>query len=101
LVAQDYTIKIADFGYSRMRADNQTMTQVGTVSYSAPESKIPFPLITRVDNWLFTYLSVFEGVRYSDKADVYSLGIVFWELVAGKKVISSIILYIFSKLFII
>jgi serine/threonine protein kinase len=36
----------------------------------------------------YFFISVFEGGHYTDKADVYSLGIVFWELVAGKKVIS-------------
>lgn len=65
LVANDFTVKIADFGYSRMRADNQTMTQVGTVSYSAPE--------------------VFEGLHYTNKADVYSFAIVMWELIFNKK----------------
>lgn len=65
LVSNDFTVKIADFGYSRMKADNQTMTQVGTVSYSAPE--------------------VFEGLHYTNKADVYSFGIVLWELIFNKK----------------
>eukprot|EP00026_Physarum_polycephalum_P011583 Phypoly_transcript_11818.p1 GENE.Phypoly_transcript_11818~~Phypoly_transcript_11818.p1 ORF type:complete len:376 (+),score=64.81 Phypoly_transcript_11818:141-1130(+) len=65
LVAADNTVKIADFGFSRMRMDNQTMTQQGTVAWTAPE--------------------IFEGGNYTEKCDIYSFGIVLWELCACKK----------------
>lgn len=61
LVDNNFTPKIADFGFTKMRASNQTMTQVGTVAYSAPE--------------------VFEGLVYTPKADVYSFGMLLWEFI--------------------
>jgi serine/threonine protein kinase len=68
LVAQDWTIKIADFGFSRVKSENHTMTQCGTVAWTAPE--------------------IFLGERYSEKADVYSYSVILWELVFRKKVLS-------------
>lgn len=65
LVAADWKVKIADFGFSRVKADNQTMTQCGTVAWTAPE--------------------IFEGLHYTEKADVFSYGVILWELVFRKK----------------
>lgn len=36
-MAADWKVKIADFGFSRVKADNHTMTQCGTVAWTAPE----------------------------------------------------------------
>ena len=59
LVTDDWTVKVADFGLSRMM--DKTMTRgVGTPIYTAPE--------------------VLEGNEYSQKADVYSYAFVLWEL---------------------
>eukprot|EP00026_Physarum_polycephalum_P001102 Phypoly_transcript_01103.p1 GENE.Phypoly_transcript_01103~~Phypoly_transcript_01103.p1 ORF type:complete len:774 (+),score=173.32 Phypoly_transcript_01103:1162-3483(+) len=65
LVAADWKVKIADFGFSRIKADNQTMTQCGTVAWTAPE--------------------IFDGSHYTEKADVFSYGVILWELVFRKK----------------
>lgn len=65
LVDNMFTVKIADFGFPKLRAGNQTMTQVGTVSYSAPE--------------------VFEGLVYTSKADVYSFAILLWEFIFNQQ----------------
>jgi serine/threonine protein kinase/ABC-type branched-subunit amino acid transport system substrate-binding protein len=65
LVAADWKVKIADFGFSRVKADNQTMTQCGTVAWTAPE--------------------IFEGSHYTEKADVFSYAVILWELVFRKK----------------
>jgi serine/threonine protein kinase len=65
LVAADWTIKIGDFGFSRVKSENRTMTQCGTVAWTAPE--------------------IFLGERYSEKADVYSYSVILWELVYRKK----------------
>eukprot|EP00002_Diphylleia_rotans_P016595 TRINITY_DN322_c0_g1_i1.p1 TRINITY_DN322_c0_g1~~TRINITY_DN322_c0_g1_i1.p1 ORF type:complete len:2502 (+),score=409.05 TRINITY_DN322_c0_g1_i1:87-7592(+) len=51
---------ICDFGFARVRANNRTMTKCGTIAYQAPE--------------------VLRGKRYDEKADVYSFGIILWEL---------------------
>lgn len=62
LIDEHYNAKVCDFGLSRIIAPkNQNMTgNVGTVSWIAPE--------------------VFEKQPYDEKADVYSFGIVMWEL---------------------
>lgn len=59
----DYNVKVADFGLSRVQSDLVTMTGgLGTYQWMAPE--------------------VLGNQRYSDKADVYSFGIVIWECTA-------------------
>ena len=63
LVTRDYCVKVGDFGLSRFNtASNGTTlgTLCGTMSHCAPE--------------------VFTGVKFSTKSDVYSLGMVLWEL---------------------
>lgn len=65
LVAQDWSVKIADFGFSRIKTANQTMTQCGTVAWTSPE--------------------IFDESHYTEKADVYSFGIVLWELIFRTK----------------
>lgn len=65
LVSSDWSCKIADFGLSRVAVVGQTMTGgIGTFQWAAPE--------------------VLSHQRYSEKADVYSFGIVAWECCARK-----------------
>ncbi|KAF0683119.1 Aste57867_24807 [Aphanomyces stellatus] len=53
--------KVTDFGTSRERVSDYTMTsEIGTMPWVAPE--------------------VLKGVRYSEKADIYSLGVLICEL---------------------
>jgi serine/threonine protein kinase len=52
--------KIADFGLSRIKASNATMTQCGTAAWTAPE--------------------ILSGQAYSEKSDIYSFAIILWEL---------------------
>lgn len=60
LMAEDWTAKLTDFGISRV-ASQETMTGgMGTTAWIAPE--------------------VLQGERYSEKADIYSFGIVLSEL---------------------
>lgn len=64
LVDGNWTVKVCDFGLSRnVEEDNQnTLNKLrGTYAYSAPE--------------------VYHGKSYTDKADMYSVGIILWELV--------------------
>jgi len=63
LVTDDLRVKVADFGLARVKARAQTMTgQMGTMQWMAPE--------------------VLSSCRYTEKADVYSFGIILWELLA-------------------
>jgi serine/threonine protein kinase len=55
------SLKLSDFGLSRVMASlGEKMTPCGTVAYSAPE--------------------VIRCEAYSEKADVYGFGIVFWQI---------------------
>lgn len=62
LVNQRFEIKICDFGLSRVIDKNQPMTSnIGTVAWIAPE--------------------IFSNKKlYTEKADVYSFGVILWEL---------------------
>lgn len=65
LVDENMNVKIADFGFARLKEENATMTRCGTPCWTAPE--------------------VIKGERYSEKADVYSFGIVMWEMLTRKQ----------------
>ena len=56
------TVKITDFGISRLYEDDMMTGQMGTCHWMAPE--------------------VLDSKPYSLAADVYSYGIVLWEIVA-------------------
>merc|ERR550517_2282896 len=54
-----------DFGLARIKDAHDTMTgQTGTFQWMAPE--------------------VISGCRYTESADVYSLGMIFWEICMRK-----------------
>lgn len=55
--------KLADFGWTRFKADTMT-NKIGTYQWMAPE--------------------VIQGQQYSEKADVYSFGIILWEIASRK-----------------
>jgi len=65
LLDDSFNVKICDFGLARLRDFTSTMTaNVGTAQWTAPE--------------------VLAGKEYNESADMYSLGIVAWELLTGK-----------------
>lgn len=66
LVDENWNIKLADFGLSRIRKDRklERKSRVGTPNWMAPE--------------------VIRGEKYTDKSDVYSFGMCLWELVTKK-----------------
>jgi len=65
LLDDSFNVKICDFGLARLRDLTQVMTaKVGTVQWMAPE--------------------VLKGVSYTESADIYSTGIIAWELLTGK-----------------
>lgn len=65
LVDKDWNVKVADFGLTRFLDEKKQMTQVGTPMWMAPE--------------------VIMGEQYTEKADVYSFGIIMWEILMRKE----------------
>mmetsp|Transcript_2512 Transcript_2512/g.8926 ORF Transcript_2512/g.8926 Transcript_2512/m.8926 type:complete len:872 (+) Transcript_2512:51-2666(+) len=67
LVNEDFVVKVADFGLSKaIPADKtQTNTRVGTLNWLAPEV-------------------LAETSPYTEKADVFSFGMVLWEMLSGR-----------------
>ncbi|KAK4786421.1 hypothetical protein SAY86_003110 [Trapa natans] len=64
LINSDKTIKIADFGVARIEVQTEGMTpETGTYRWMAPE--------------------MIQHRHYTQKVDVYSFGIVLWELITG------------------
>ncbi len=57
------TAKLADFGWTRVISKQMT-SKIGTYQWMAPE--------------------VINGFRYTEKADVFSFGIILWELATRK-----------------
>eukprot|EP01133_Synstelium_polycarpum_P010264 gene10264-11971_t len=65
LLDKHFNVKIADLGIARETSFTQTMTTIGTVAWTAPE--------------------ILRHESYNHKADVYSYGIVIWELLTGQE----------------
>ncbi|KAL0741213.1 hypothetical protein Bca4012_082726 [Brassica carinata] len=65
LISADKSIKIADFGVARIEVQTEGMTpETGTYRWMAPE--------------------MIQHRPYNQKVDVYSFGIVMWELITGQ-----------------
>ena len=65
LLDESFNVKICDFGLAKLLDYSGTMTaNVGTIQWMAPE--------------------VLRGHQYTEKADIYSIGIITWEVVTGK-----------------
>lgn len=65
LLAKDGTAKIGDVGMAKILAREYVTGVVGTLAWAAPE--------------------MLWGERCTEKADIYSYGIVLWEIASGEK----------------
>jgi class 3 adenylate cyclase len=65
LIDEQGKVKISDFGFARIKEDNATMTRCGTPCWTAPE--------------------IIRGEKYDERADVYSFGIVMWQVLTRKE----------------
>ena len=65
LLDESYTAKVCDFGLSRLKAQEKSMTgNCGTVQWMAPE--------------------ILANQPYAEPADVFSFGIILWELLTAE-----------------
>ena len=86
---EKWDVKIADFGMSKVKAlylSDQNKSAVGTAAWAAPEvsshKNIPCPpFLLSKSSPLF---QVLRAESYSEKADVYSVGVIIWEVVTKK-----------------
>ena len=62
LVDDSLNAKIADFGLSRLKDEDNGMTACGTPAWTAPE--------------------IVKMEKYDERVDVYSFGIIMWELIS-------------------
>jgi serine/threonine protein kinase len=65
LVDENWNVKVADFGFARIKEENATMTRCGTPCWTAPE--------------------IIRGDKYDERADVFSFGVVMWQVVTRKE----------------
>jgi serine/threonine protein kinase len=65
ILLDGYIVKLADFGVSREAEASGTMTGIGTPIYMAPE--------------------MLKSKTYTSKIDVYSIGMVMWQMYVGEK----------------
>ena len=66
LVAKDFVVKIADFGFARYVDERESLfkSYVGTPLTMAPE--------------------ILERTKYSEKCDTWSLGVIFYQIIVGR-----------------
>jgi serine/threonine protein kinase len=64
-VDENWSVKVADFGFARIKEENATMTRCGTPCWTAPE--------------------IIRGEKYGERADVFSFGVVMWQVVTRKE----------------
>ena len=67
MVLPDYTVKVMDFGIARIDTSSMTKTGIamGTPNYIAPE--------------------LLQGQKVDRRCDIYSLGVVIYELLTGQR----------------
>jgi serine/threonine protein kinase len=91
LVDEDWSLKVADFGFARIKEDNATMTRCGTPCWTGTHHTPPQTQTQTQHNTADTRMmahtapEVIRGEKYSETADVYSFGIIMWEVLTRKQ----------------
>ena len=87
LVADDWSIKVGDFGLTRFISEKKQMTQVGM--YNTFDIYTIINNLTRYVEQYYIVLigtpmwmapEIIMGKKYTEKADVYAFGIILWEI---------------------
>ncbi|KAG5582032.1 hypothetical protein H5410_052659 [Solanum commersonii] len=88
LMDENEVVKVADFGVARVKAQTGVMTaETGTYRWMAPEVlSLLYPKEDMCISILFEslFLKVIEHKPYDHKADIFSFGVLLWELMTGK-----------------
>ena len=92
LIDKNENLKICDFGLSKSTSGESINTLFGTLNWCAPE----ILSILLIFNFFFNYFCFYfyfyflVGKAFSKKADVYSMGLVLWEILAHEKPYSNL-----------
>jgi serine/threonine-protein kinase len=84
MVRRDGYVKILDFGLAKLA--HETATAANEVNSDAPTREVPFNTEPGVLMGTATYMSPEQarGLELDSRSDIWSLGVVLYELVAGK-----------------
>jgi serine/threonine protein kinase len=96
LVDDNGNVKVADFGFARIKEDNVMMTRCGTPCWTGTPSPTclghtsPFPLPLPHQALCLAVLQhaapeIIQGQQYSEKADLFSFGIIVWEVLTRRQ----------------
>ncbi|KAH8310878.1 hypothetical protein KR044_003356, partial [Drosophila immigrans] len=87
LLFDDYrTLKICDFGTVKEFATINTELK-GTFGYMAPEVSVSILYLQQRIKYMYIFYDSSQDTngKYTEKCDVFSFGIIFWELLSEKK----------------
>ncbi len=91
---ENWNVKVADFGFARIKEENATMTRCGTPSWTGLfkytiSLTLPFCVFHLLKLLLrCTAPEVIKGEKYGEAADIYSFGIIMWEVRAAVVLLS-------------
>ena len=88
ILIQQNSIKLADFGLSKRIKNTSkiSLSSFDTIPYNDPEGfEITREKPHDVNSFSGSARNKIEKYKLNEKSDVYSVGVLFWELSSGKK----------------